>query len=67
MTRSREKGENEMTEAARREALRTGETVGQVLARWLAEAKRVKDTQRQRKIVQAQKYVRDRNRAKRRG
>jgi len=67
MTRSPEKGENEFTVAAKREGLRTGESAEAVLARWLAEAKKAKNKRQIRKIVQAQKYVWDRNRAKRRG
>jgi hypothetical protein len=67
MTRSHEKGDNEFTDAAKREALRTGEPVDEILARWLAEATKAKDKERKRKIVQAQKYILDRNQSKRRG
>ncbi len=66
MTRSWEKSENEFTEAAKREAARTGVPVAEILARWLAEAKKAKDKARQQKIVKAQKFTRNRNRRKRR-
>lgn len=67
MTRSRERGENEFTRAAKREALRTGRSVAAILTGMLAAAKRARDTAEQEKVIQAQKYLRDRNRRKRRG
>src|SRR5262245_23680515 len=56
MTRAREKGENEFTRAAKREAMRSGADVGKILARMLEEANKAKDTTRQNKLIQALKY-----------
>jgi hypothetical protein len=67
MTRSRGKGENEITVAAKREAMRTGVPVGQILAQMVVAAKKAKEAAQKKKITQAQKYLRDRNRKKRRG
>jgi hypothetical protein len=67
MTRSPEKGENEITEAAKREAMRTGVPIREILERMLEEARKAKDVERQRKIVTAQKYLCERNLRKRRG
>jgi hypothetical protein len=67
MTRSQEKGENEFTQAAKREAAKTGMPVSEILTRMLAEVIRTKDAAAQKKIVQAQKFLRIRNRRKRRG
>jgi hypothetical protein len=39
MTRSHERGENEFTEAAKREVMRTGIASEEILAQWLEEAK----------------------------
>jgi hypothetical protein len=66
MTKSREHGENEITDEAKREALRTGDDICAVLARMLKRAKAAGDTDRIRKIVQAQKYLGCRNIQKRR-
>jgi hypothetical protein len=67
MTRSNEKGENEITRAVRREAKQTGVSVEVILTRLLNKAKKAKDVKRQQKIIAAQKYLRQRNRKKRRG
>jgi hypothetical protein len=66
MTRSREKGENEFTRAAKREALQTGVSVGDILKRMLDEAKEAKDTASWIKIARAQKFLGKRNPRKRR-
>ena len=66
MTKSYEKGENEFTAAARREAARTGASVEEILERMLREAQQGKDKAREMKIIQAQKFCRERNRRKRR-
>ncbi len=67
MTRSREKGENEITDEAMREALRTGREVADILEDMLRAAKKAGDAKRRKKIERAQKYRRLRNRRKRRG
>ena len=66
MTRSQESGENEITEQAKREAMRTGRSPASVLADMLKQAKRDNDKKRLRKIVRAQKYLGQRNKRKRR-
>jgi hypothetical protein len=66
MTKSRESGENDITEEARREALRTNQNVCAVLAAMLRKAKEESDSERQRKIIRAQKYLGCRNVRKRR-
>ncbi len=65
MTRSREKGESELTTEAKREAARTGQDVCTVLAKMLQSAMRDGDRARQVKIIQAQKFLRCRNQRKR--
>lgn len=65
MTKTAESGENEFTEAARKEAARTGEDVCAILRRWLNRAKRNKDEPRVRKIIRAEKYLGCRNKVKR--
>ncbi len=65
MTRSREKGENEITDEAEREAARTGQDVCSVLAEMLQRAKKEGDRVKQVKIIQAQKFFRCRNQRKR--
>ena len=67
MTRAHERGENEFTEAVKREAARAGAPVSEILDRMLAEAIEGRDTARQQKIVRAEKYLRIRNRRKRGG
>ena len=66
MTKSRERGENEITEEAKREAARTKKHVCDILATMLAAAKAASNTERQRKILRAQKYLGCRNVRKRR-
>jgi hypothetical protein len=66
MTKSREHGENEITDEAEREAARTGKHVCEVLAAMLRKAKADHDRQRKRKIIKAQKYKGCRNLRKRR-
>jgi hypothetical protein len=65
VTKSPEEGDNDVTDEARREAVRSGKDVCQVLAEMLRKAKRAKDQDRQRKIVRAQKYLGCRNKRKR--
>jgi hypothetical protein len=67
MTKSWERGRDAITEAAKREAARSGQNVCDILAEWLARAKAAGDADRAGKIVSAQKYLRCRNVRKRRG
>jgi hypothetical protein len=66
MTKSRETGQNEVTDEAKREAARKKINVSDVLAEWLKEAISTNDTERIRKIIKAQKYLGCRNIRKRR-
>ena len=66
MTKSREHGDNEITEEAKREASRTGINVCAILEEMLRKAKAAGDRTRERKIVRAQKYLGCRNIRKRR-
>ena len=65
MTKAAERGENEFTDAARKEAARTGEDLCAILRRWLSQAKRNKDGPRVRKLQQAEKFLGCRNKSKR--
>jgi hypothetical protein len=67
MTRSPESGENEFTDAARREATRTRRDVCAILADMLDKARADGNAERVRKIIRAQKYLGCRNIRKRRG
>lgn len=67
MTKSRESGENEITDRAKREAARTGESVCGILARMLASAKAAGERELIGKIIRAQKYLGCRNIRKRKG
>jgi negative regulator of replication initiation len=67
MTKSHEKGDNEYTRAAKREAMRTGQSVADILRRMLSEARQKRDSEQINKIVQAQKFALERNTRKRRG
>jgi hypothetical protein len=66
VTKSREHGENEITEEAEREAARTGGQICDVLAAMLRKAKAEHDEKRKREIIKAQKYKGCRNIRKRR-
>jgi hypothetical protein len=66
VTKSQERGENEITDEAKRRAGRGGDVCA-VLAEMLAEAKKAGDTERVKKIQKAQKYLGCRNIRKRRG
>ena len=55
MTKSREGGSNEVTDGTKREAARTKRPPCDILADMLVEAKAGNDTERIRKIIQAQK------------
>jgi hypothetical protein len=65
MTKSQEKGENEITDEAKREASRTGRDVCDILKEMMRAAKAVKDEDRVRKIKRAEKYLGCRNKRKR--
>jgi hypothetical protein len=65
MTKSHEKGENEITREAKQLAAKTGRSVSEILAEMRQEAKAAEDTKRHGKIVQAEKYLRQRNKTKR--
>ena len=67
MTKSRQKGRNEFTEAVKREAMRTGQSIVELLEQMREDARKAKDTKKQKEIVAALKYVGRRNRNKRRG
>ena len=65
MTRTTEKGENEITAEAKRQAERKGQHVCAVLDEMLRAAQKNGDRVKQMKIVQAQKFLRCRNQRKR--
>jgi hypothetical protein len=65
VTRSPEKGENEITAEAKREAARTGQHVCDILKAMLEKAKAAKDRDQVRKIKRAQKFLGCRNKRKR--
>jgi hypothetical protein len=65
VTKSPEKGENEITVEAKREAALTGRHVCDILQMMLKRAKAAKDAERERKIKRAQKFLGCRNRRKR--
>jgi hypothetical protein len=65
MTKSHEKGENEITDEARQKALRTGRPICDILREMLRDAKADKDPQREQKIKRAEKYLGCRNKRKR--
>jgi len=64
--RAPEKGENEITDEARREAARTGKDICDILKGMIRKAKAAKDKVRERKIKRAQKFLGCRNKRKRR-
>jgi hypothetical protein len=66
MTKSRDHGDNEITDEAKRQAASRGIHICDVLAEMLANAKRMNDRERIRKIIRAQKYHGCRNIRKRR-
>jgi hypothetical protein len=66
MTKSHEKGENEITDEARRQAARSGHDICDILSNMLQRARADKDRHRERKIRLAQKYLGCRNKRKRR-
>jgi hypothetical protein len=66
MTKAEEHGESDITDEAKREALRTKKDVCVVLAAMFRAAKAAADKKRMRKIVRAQKYLGCRNKRKRR-
>lgn len=65
MTKAPEKGENELTDEAKREAARSGKDICDILKELLQKAKRAKDKVRERQIKRAQKYLGCRNKRKR--
>lgn len=66
MTKSRQSGHSALTDAAKREAARTGRDVCDILADWLAEAKSAGDGPRVRELIKAMKLAGCRNKRKRR-
>ena len=64
MTKSPEKGQNEITDEAQREAARTGKDICDILREMLRRAKVDKDKDRERKIKRAEKYLGCRNKRK---
>jgi hypothetical protein len=66
MTKSRQSSHSSDTDAAKREAARTGRTVCDILEEWLAEAKREQDTRRAEEIKKVLKFLGCRNKRKRR-
>lgn len=65
MTKSPEKGANEISDEAKREAARTGRDVCVILKEMLKKAKAVKDRDRELKIKRAEKYLGCRNKRRR--
>jgi hypothetical protein len=65
MTKSQEKGANEITDEANREAARTAKEICDILKEMLKKAKAAKDTELERKIKRAEKYLGCRNKRKR--
>jgi len=65
MTKSREAGENEYTRLARLRAARTGEDVCAILRELRKDAIATGDSEAEKKIIQAEKYLGCRNRRKR--
>jgi hypothetical protein len=65
MTKSQEQGRNEIVAEVVREAARTGKDVCVILRGMRQAAEKVRDAKRQKKIVQAEKYLGCRNRNKR--
>ena len=65
MTRSREKGENEITREVRKRCKVSREDPCEVLAEMLEEAKQANDSERIAKIKEAQKFMGCRNVRKR--
>ena len=66
MTKSWENPENEIVDNAKREAARTGRDIGEILNEMLQAAKAARDKARQMKIQRAQKFLKLRNKQKRR-
>jgi hypothetical protein len=66
MTRSRERGENEVTREAQRRAIKQGRTVCDILAEMLREAQAARDQPLIAKIREAQKFAGCRNIRRRR-
>ena len=67
VTKFPEQGESDVTDEAKKEAVRTGKDVCLVLAEMPRNAKKAKDRKRQGKIVRAQKFLGCRNKRKRGG
>jgi hypothetical protein len=65
MTKSWEKGENEITLAARKEALRTRRPIEDVLKEMRTTAAKAGDRALRKKIERAQKYCKFRNKQRR--
>ena len=56
MTRNRDRGENDITREADKEAARTGKPICQILAEMLRRARLAGDLPRVARIIKAQKY-----------
>jgi hypothetical protein len=67
MTKSWEQGDNEFVDLAKREAARTGRDAGEILAELMRAAKAARDADRKIRIGRAQKFLKFRNKKKRRG
>jgi hypothetical protein len=65
MTKTPEHGENEITDEAKREAVRRGKPICDILKEMLRKAKVAKDEGRERKIKRGQKFLGCRNKHKR--
>ncbi len=65
MTKSQEKGANEITDLAKRESVRTGKDICDTLKEMLKQAKAAQDANRVRSIKRAEKYLGCRNKRKR--
>lgn len=65
MTKAREKGDDEITLEAKREAARTGRDICAILKELLRQAKATKDKTREAKIKRAEKFLGCRNKRKR--
>ncbi len=67
MTKHQESGENDITLKAKKEAIRTKRELAVILAEMFAAAKKAKDKKHLAKIIKGQKYLRLRNKRKRKG
>ena len=66
MTKAWEKGDSEIIDQARRKTVRTGRDVDEILKDMLKAAKAARDADRRVRIQRAQKFLKVRNKRKRR-